>query len=138
MYYYIFMREFQERRLLRKIIFSRFTLIFLAGILVFLVYASVKVYLRSRKAAGINEMVKQEMANLENKKNGMKALIDRLETETGAEEEIRNKFPVKKPGENMIVIVDEETKIGDNPGENNPTSILLKVWQFIKNILSLS
>ncbi len=134
MYYYIFMREFQERRLLRKIIFSRFILIFLVSTLIFFAYASIKVYLRSRKAAEINELVRREMTDLENKKTAMEALINRLETETGAEEEIRSKFPVKKPGENMVVIVDEEVKIGDNSGESDSSGVLSKIWQFVKNI----
>ncbi len=90
--------------------------------------------MRSRKAAEINELVRREMTDLENKKTAMEALINRLETETGAEEEIRSKFPVKKPGENMVVIVDEEVKIGDNSGESDSSGVLSKIWQFVKNI----
>lgn len=134
MYYYIFMREFQERRLLRKIIFSRFALFFLATILVFLSYASAKVYLRSRKAVEVNKTANQEMAALENKKIEMEALINRLKTESGAEEEIRNKFMLKKPGENMVVIVDEEPKIGDKPGEDASSGLFFKIRHFLKSI----
>lgn len=100
----------------------------------FLSYASVKVYLRSRKAAEVNKMANQEMAALENKKIEMEALINRLKTESGAEEEIRNKFMLKKPGENMVVIVDEEPKIGDKAEEDVSSGLFSKIRHFLKSI----
>jgi cell division protein FtsB len=127
------MREFQERRKLRKIIFSRFAFVLLAVILVFLAYSTIKIYLRSRQAKGVNEMVKKEVEDLRNRKSELEASVKRLETETGIEEEIRSKFPVQKPGEKTVMIVEGESK-GDNLTANSPSGFFQKIWGFIKNI----
>ena len=133
------MREFQERRKLRKIIFSRFAFALLAIILVFLAYSTVKIYLRSRQAKDVNEMVKKEVEDLKNRKSELEATVKRLETEAGIEEEIRSKFPVQKQGENTVMIVEEEKK--ENLPEQSPSGFFLNlprffrgIWQFVKNI----
>ena len=127
------MREFQERRKLRKIIFSRFAFALLAIILVFLTYSTVKIYLRSRQAQEINEMVKKEVEDLKNRKSELEASVNRLQTEAGAEEEIRSKFPVQKPDEKMVMIVEEQAK-ADNLTANSPSGFFQKIWQFVKSI----
>jgi len=127
------MREFQERRVLRKVIFSKFTFIFLTAVLIFLIYSAAKIYLRSRDAREANRLVEQEIESLKAKKTELEASVNRLQTETGAEEEIRNKFPVQKPGEQTVVIVNQENK--NNPSANSsPSGFFPKIWQFIKNI----
>ncbi len=127
------MREFQERRKLRKIIFSRFTFVLLAIILVFLAYSTVKIYLRSRQAKDVNEMVKKEVEDLKNRKSELEATVKRLQTEAGIEEEIRNKFPVQKQGEKMVMIVEGETK-SDNLTANSSLGFFQKVWRFFQKI----
>ena len=57
--------------------------------------------------------------------------IDRLNTDAGIEESVRDKFQVVKPGEKMVVIVDpEESK----PGEDENTDH--GFWAFIKRLFS--
>ena len=127
------MKEFQERLFWRRIFFSKFTLIFLTGILIFFVYSTVKVYWRSREAAKVNDMAQKELDDLRAKKEELEALVNRLQTKTGAEEEVRNKFMVQKPGEKTVVIVDEEEKQKNLPA-NIPPGFFSKIWQFVKNI----
>jgi cell division protein FtsB len=126
------MREFQERRVLRRIVFSGFSFVFLASILAFLVYSTAKIYIRSRNAQEANNLIEQEIEFLKAEKAELEASVKRLQTETGAEEEIRSKFPVQKPGEKTVVIIEEENK------NNLPTSASLsfpqKIRQFIKDI----
>ena len=126
------MREFQERRVLRKIIFSRFAFVFLMVVLGFMVYSTVKIYLRSREANFVNQMVEKEIEELRTKRAGLSAAIKRLESEGGQEEEIRSRFPVQKPGEKAIVIVEEEKK--ENLPKQSPSGFFPRIWQFIKNI----
>ncbi|MFH0803609.1 MAG: septum formation initiator family protein [Candidatus Tagabacteria bacterium] len=127
------MREFQERRKLRRIIFSRFAFVLLGIILIFLTYSTAKIYLRSRQAKEVNEMVKKEVEDLKNRKSELEASVKRLQTEAGAEEEIRSKFPVQKPGENAVMIVEGETK-SENLIANSSIGFFQKIWQFVKNI----
>ena len=61
----------------------------------------------------------ESKTNLARSANALQALTDRqksltdkldqLKTETGIEEEIRNKFSVAKPGEKLLVIIDDKT-----------------------------
>lgn len=133
MYYDINMKEFQERRVLRRIIFSRFSFAFLAVVLAFVVYSTVKIYIRSREAGSINQMVEKEIEDLKTKKEDLSATVKNLESESGQEEEIRSRFPVQKPGEKAVMIIEEETKT-QNPPEQSPSGFFPKIWQFIKNI----
>ncbi len=127
------MKEFQERFRWRRIFFSKFTLILLTGILMFFVYSAAKVYLRSREAVKVNEMAQKEIDDLKAKKEELEASVNRMQTKTGAEEEIRNKFMVQKPGEKIVVIVNEGVK-NDNLPANVPLGFFQKIWQFIKSI----
>ena len=127
------MREFRERRNLRRVFFSKFTLILLAVILIFLVYSSVKVYLKSREAAQVNAMLQKEVDDLRAQKAELEASVNKLQTKTGAEEAVRDKFMVQKPGEKTVIIVDEGNKKENLPA-NVPSGFFPKIWQFIKNI----
>jgi len=56
--------------------------------------------------------------------------ISKLETDEGVEESVRDKFQVVKPGEKMVIVVDEERK--DTSDINKPTEH--GFWGFIKRI----
>ncbi len=127
------MKEFQERRVLRRIIFSRFSFAFLAAVLIFVVYSTVKIYIRSREANSINQMVEKEMKDLAKKREDLSATVKNLESAGGQEEEIRSKFSVQKPGEKAVMIVEEEIKKENSPEQSSP-GFFPKIWQFIKSI----
>ncbi len=118
---------------MRRIIFSRFSFAFLAVVLAFVVYSTVKIYIRSREAGSINQMVEKEIEDLKTKKEDLSATVKNLESESGQEEEIRSRFPVQKPGEKAVMIIEEETKT-QNPPEASSSGFFSKIWQFIKNI----
>lgn len=132
MYYNGSMREFQERRFWRKIIFSKISFVFLAGILALLVYSTAKIYIRSHDAKEANSLIEQKIESLKAEKAELEASVKRLQTEAGAEEEIRSKFPVQKPGEKTVVIVEEEKK--ENLPTSTPSSFPSKIWQFFQKI----
>jgi len=117
---------------LRRIIFSRFAFVFLTVVLGFMFYSTVKIYLRSREANFVNQTVEKETEELKAKRADLSAAIQRLESEGGQEEEIRSRFPVQKPGEKAVVIVEEETK--ENLPEQSTFGFFPRIWQFIKNI----
>lgn len=48
------------------------------------------------------------LANLKNKQAGLEKEIARLETDRGVEEELRRRFQVVRPGEQVLVIVDKD------------------------------
>lgn len=115
--------------------YSRPVLIGLALVLGFVGFGTFRVYLKSRTAIAKNNEVKQELAVLEQRKKEMEERIARLETPAGLEEELRKKFNVSKPNENVLVIVDqnqEEDKIEEK--ENTVSVFLSGIWEKIKAI----
>ena len=80
-----------------------------------------------------NEKMAQEIADMERKKAVLESEAAKIGTESGLEEEIRDKFSVKKPGEEVLTIMDKRP--GDdkiNSGEDK--GFFGKIWEFVKNI----
>ena len=63
--------------------------------------------------------VLNENAELQNREKMLSSEIDRLKTKDGIEEEIRNKFNVVKPGEHLVVIVDDASTSKDEAVKQN-------------------
>lgn len=102
------MLEFQEKKKLRNILYSKVTLLALFVILIFIARATLGVYYK-QKASGENlAKAREEAAELEKREKMLSSEIERLKTEKGTEEEIRKKFMVGKAGEEVIVIVDDD------------------------------
>lgn len=55
------------------------------------------------------KIAENKVTELEKEKEKLSTDISKLKTENGVEESIREKFPVAKEGENVIVIVDDKT-----------------------------
>jgi len=127
------MREFQEKRKFKKIVYSVWLQIFLGIVLLALVFSAVKVYKKSRLSVKKFQEIKEEMAGLEKRNAELAAEAARLESESGREGEIRKRFDVAKLGEKIIVIVD---KIGEDVninGAENKGGFFSRFWRWMKN-----
>ncbi len=129
------MFDFYEKRKLRNLLFTRVTagiLLVAAGLLFWSAYGrfTAEQETREKRAESFTELnrLKERAAALESK-------VERMESERGMEEEIREQFDVAKEGEQVVVIVDEhddrnassEPKIYPLPPE--PTLLeRLKFW----------
>lgn len=102
------MREFQERNKFKNILFSKGILIALSIGILFFGHATWKVYVRERDSAASVVRSQTQLAKLKDREMLLKSELERLNTEEGIEEEIRSKYGVSKPGEQMIIIVDPE------------------------------
>ncbi len=104
------MREFSQKRRIRRYMYSFPVLIFLLIILFFIIKGSFGVY--QKYSFSKNELKKSEseLMVLEEKKTNLSEQVAHLDTETGIEKEIRSKFDVAKEGEKLIVIVDDEVE----------------------------
>ena len=117
--------DFQQKRRINKIIYSKFFLIVLAGIFIYSSYSTYLVY--KKKKDSEKEVVKIESYYLEmqSKKNNIEKDIIQLKTDDGIEKEIRDKFGLAKDSEQMIVIVNDKNIIP--PSTKEPT-----FWQKVK------
>jgi len=128
------MREFRERSYFRKIFFSRPVFLLLLCAVVFIGLSVFEAYKKSRVAILKNEEVTREMEELLRKKEGLESNINRLKVPEGIEKELREKFQLKKPGEEFVVIVDEKSLEMDVPSAGQGGSLLEKTWNFIKSL----
>ncbi len=127
------MLEFQEKKRLKNILYSRVTLIAVFIVLIFIARATINVYYKQKESGENLAKVKEEVTGLEKRQNTLTSEINRLNTGKGTEEEIRKKFMVGKEGEQVIVIVDDNksNKTG-TVGNNEQNSIWSKFMDFFR------
>lgn len=101
------MLEFQEKKRIRKIIYSKKILVFLGIVLLVLLNATAKAYMKNRETAKNKEISEIEMNELKSKETELVTQIDKLKTDRGVEEEIRKKFRVVKGDEDVVIIVED-------------------------------
>ena len=127
------MREFQEKRKFKKIVYSAWSQAILGIIFLALVFSAVKVYKKSRLSADKSEEIKKEMAGLEKRNGELAAEAARLESESGREGEIRKRFDVAKPGEKILVIVDKKSEDVKINGAENKGGFFSRFWRWMKS-----
>jgi len=120
------MREFQQRRIWRRLMYSKLSIFLLFIVFLFFVFSIIGVYSKSREAIRKNDEVSTEFNELKAKKEYFEAEVRRLNTNAGVEEELRNKFQIAKPGEKVLVIVDDSK---NNKEETNSTKSLNWFWR---------
>lgn len=98
--------DFHEKRKLKKILYSKLTLIILGIIVIWFSFAAWNMYKKERDTRLKRVEQKEILNELKTRKMSLSEEIERLNTEYGIEQEVRSKFEVGKEGEEMIVIVD--------------------------------
>jgi cell division protein FtsB len=102
------MREFQAKNKIRNILYSRWMVVVLFILTLFLGRATWSVYVKEQESRANAALAHKELERLVERQNVLNAEIQRLSTDEGIEEEIRSKFSVSKEGEHFFVIVDED------------------------------
>lgn len=127
------MLEFQEKKKLRNILYSKVTLIALFVVLIFIARATFSVYYKQKVSGENLSKVKEEVAELKKREKMLNSEIDRLKTDKGTEEEIRKKFMVGKAGEQVIIIVDDDKSNKNGAvGDDEDKSIWDKFIDFFR------
>ncbi len=101
-------RSFQQKRSWKKILHSVPVLIFFA-VLALIFASSVFGLMRKMLVTVENkELTESKVAELEEKKRILTEETEKLKTADGIEASIREKFPVAKEGEGVIVVIDDK------------------------------
>jgi len=100
------MLEFHERRKLKRLLYSKVTLVVLLVVAALLLHSVWNVYQKEHGTRIIKAKRLEELNSLRGREAALQAEIDRLNTSRGVEEEIRKKFEVVREGESVIVIID--------------------------------
>ncbi len=123
------MFNYQQKKQIRKVIYSKITLLVLFVFIIILFKACYGIYQKQKISEQNLKIVEEEYYSLDSRKEVLKLEIDKLNTEDGIEREIRSKFNVSKPGEIIINIVDDNKNIS-NDDSNQKKSF----WDNIINI----
>lgn len=105
------MLEFQEKRKIKKFIYSKITLFILLVLILLTLKATWGVY---TKYSLTKENMEKSATNAEKllaRQDFLESEIDRLQTPAGVEQEIREKYGLVKEGEEVIVILPAEQEI---------------------------
>ena len=114
------MLDFQQKRQIKKVIYSRASLITLFLVVVFLARSDYDIYTRQQLSADNYNETKKDYDGLKVREAMLATALGRLKTEVGIEEEIRSKFSVAKPGETVVVVVDSSsTQDNKNQSDSN-------------------
>lgn len=110
------MIPFQERKKMRNILYSKITLAVLFVVLFFVVRGAWGIHQKAQIAISERDIARHSLEDLDARTVELGISLDRLKSEKGIEAEIRQKFTVVRSGEEVVVVVDDSAKKGENGG----------------------
>jgi cell division protein FtsB len=113
------MLEFQQKRKIRRILYSPVSLIALAVVAVVFARGAWNVYQKESASGDYLAQAQTELTKVSATDAQLAQSVASLQTEQGVEADIRQKFRVVKPGEQIAVIVD--TSASDTPAAATST-----------------
>lgn len=119
------MIPFQERQKIRKILYSKVTLVVLFVVLFAVGNGALAIHQKAEIARSERDIAERSLTELEARTTELKTSLALLKSERGIEESVRQKYTVARPGEEIVVVVDDSLKKGKN-GEAVDTKSL---WQ---------
>ncbi|GMQ95106.1 MAG: hypothetical protein BMS9Abin13_216 [Patescibacteria group bacterium] len=120
------MLEFQEKKKIRRLIYSNTTIVFLVLILIFSLHAVWKVYKKAIIPYANKSAASRTLTELKAREADLTERIEWLKTNQGIEMEIREKFGVVREGEEVVVIVDSSANKEENNGKG---AVVMGAWQ---------
>lgn len=121
------MIPFQERKKIRKIMYSKVSLLILFVILLVVGKGAWNVHKKAEIARSERDIALRYITQLETRNSEVRASLEHFKSDSGIEEEVRQKFDVALSGEEIIKIVDDDVKKGKNSEVVNKKSL----WQHI-------
>ncbi len=99
------MIDFQQKRKINNILYSKVSFVVLLILLVFLGRSTYNIYSKYKISSDNYASAKRDYNSLKARKDMLESEITRLKTDIGIEEEIRSKFNVAKPGETVVTVI---------------------------------
>lgn len=124
------MIPFQERKKIRKVLYSKFSLFVLFVMLVFVTRGAWSIYQKAQIALAERDIAEHSLGELQSRTSELNASLASLNSAKGQEAEVRQKYTVAKPGEEVVVVVDDNSKKSENSGVATDKSIWQRVASF--------
>jgi len=113
------MRNFQKGSRWKYIVQSKLFLIFFGIVILVFIYSMFSFASKMEETRKNRQIIEDKIAELEKSKETFNSEIEKLKTEKGQEEIIREKYGVAKEGENMILVVDDKNSTQTEENENS-------------------
>jgi len=126
------MRNFQQKRGFRNILHSRPVLVLLSILLLVFAWSVIGFMGKMQMTVENRRIAENKVTELESQKENLLAEIAKLNTEDGKEESIREKFPVAKEGEGVIVIIEDKSQSETEDSKSGAFSSFLSFFLFWK------
>jgi len=112
---------------------SPFVLVILLCVVVVFAFNMVGLIEKEKETAQKKALILDEIDTLNKRETMLRSDINKLNTDDGIEDAIRDKYQVVKPGEKMVVIVDDKKpiEVQDNDPKNDHT-----FWGWVKNMFN--
>lgn len=114
------MREFNQKRRIRKFFFSKTVLFVLIIVCVLVGKAVFNMYEKNSIAEQALSVKMQEIEELKAKESNLNSKMSSLDTNRGIEEEVRGKFSVAKEGEQVFIVTDNPSSTVSSQNKDNP------------------
>jgi cell division protein FtsB len=124
------MLDFQQKRKLRSRLYNRWFLGFLALIVILAIHSTWNVYQKQRESATLLGQSEEQETELQNRQNELQNKIADMQTPQGLEAEIRSKFNVARPDENVAIVLESD----DSATSTSTTTV--SFWQKIVKFFS--
>ncbi len=126
------MQDFQQKKKWRSVLESRPVLIFLIILLLLFAWGVIGLFNKMQMTRENRRLAENKLAELQKKKEIFSADVAKLESQDGIEESIREKFPVVKDGEELIIVVDDKTPPAATDTTDKGFFSFLKFWNWFK------
>ena len=124
------MKNFQQKKKNKHFWYSKPVLFILGIIVLIFAYNVFGLIGKMQETIKNRQNAEQKLENLQKEKEKLISDINKLKTDKGVEESIREKFGLAKEGEGMVVVVDDKTPaLVEN--EQKPTG---GFFSFFKNL----
>ncbi len=124
------MKDFERKRKIRKTLYSRGVLLGLLLVLIVVSKATFSLYTKERESQKNLSLAEANLSTLSLREARLQSDIARLKTSEGIDAEIRSQFQVAKPGEKMVVLVDDKKNMQEEPTEKK--SIVTKFFDLFR------
>jgi cell division protein FtsL len=105
------MKNFQQKRILQRVIHSWPVLIFLSFLVLFFAWGMIGFIGKMMETRENRQIIESKVKELQQDKEKLTSDMVKLSTEEGREESIREKFGLAKEGEGMIVIIEDKDSV---------------------------
>ena len=124
------MNDFRRKRTIRRVLYSRGVIVAVLVLLILVAKAAWSVYTKESESRRRLDSAAADLVALQSREKKLRENIDRLKTPEGMEAQIREQFQVAKPGERMVVLVDE--KKDDKANAPKEQSLISKLFDLFR------